>query len=103
MIEEKVYQQGGNKCSLLISTFFLAVFIIIALNIIMILVYIIQHIEQPDFDRLTLAFKNNRLIINDEKVGFSIIQNGSVFLFVWLFLIIATVRAVNKKMTTYFL
>lgn len=97
MIEEKVYQQRRNKCSLIVSTFFLAVFILIALNIIMILFYIIQNIEQPDFDRLTMAFKNGRLIINDEKVGFSILQNSYIFMFVWLFLIIATVRVINKK------
>lgn len=85
------------------STLLVAVFIIISLNIVFILFYTLKNMNQPLFDILTLTFKDGYLLINDEKVGFSVFANLLILFILWIVMIYSTLRAINRNFSTYFL
>ena len=80
-----------------------AIFIVIALNIIFVLFYTLRNMNEPFFDILTLTFKDGFLIINDEKVGFSVFSNLLILFVIWLVMIYSTLKAINRNFMTYFL
>ena len=85
------------------STLMVATFIVIALNIILVLFYTLKNMNEPFFDILTLTFKDGYLLINDEKVGFSVFANLLILFAIWLVMIYSTLKAINRNFMTFFL
>lgn len=80
-----------------------AAFMVIALDIILVLFYTLKNMNEPFFDILTLTFKDGYLLINDEKVGFSVFANLLILFVIWLVMIYSTLKAINRNFMTFFL
>ncbi|MCL9805916.1 hypothetical protein NAT51_10305 [Flavobacterium amniphilum] len=103
MIAQNLNTSKNNRFSLLMSTLLVALFIVISLNIVFILFFTLKNMNQPLFDILTLTFKEGYLLINDEKVGFSVFANLLILFVLWIVMIYSTLRAINRNFSTYFL
>ena len=80
-----------------------AAFMVIALDIILVLFYTLKNMNEPFFDILTLTFKDGYLLINDDKVGFSVFANLLILFVIWLVMIYSTLKAINRNFMTFFL
>jgi hypothetical protein len=103
MIAQSIHTSRNNRFSLLMSTLMVAAFMVIALDIILVLFYTLKNMNEPFFDILTLTFKDGYLLINDEKVGFSVFANLLILFVIWLVMIYSTLKAINRNFMTFFL
>lgn len=99
--EHKIDQ--SEKIKLLISTLALALFLVFVANVFFLLFYISQHINEPTFQTLKLSFSNGYLIVNNEKVGFSLFFNFVGLFILWFLMTYHTLKVIKKPFLSIFL
>lgn len=85
-----------TKCSLLITTFVLALFVMFVLNVAISIIYMLDLIKQPDFETISLSIKEGYYAINGKKIGVPIIFNIMCFLAIWFLMIYHTLKSLYK-------
>ena len=63
------------KLNLLATTFALAVFTVLVLNVLISIMYLLELIKEPDYDSIWLSFQDGYYTINDNKMGVPIFFN----------------------------
>ena len=95
--------EPSEKVKLLVSTFALAVLIVVVANVFLLLMYISQNINEPTFQIITLSFDGSYLTINDEKVGFALFFNLIGLLILWVIMTYHTLKTIRKPFVSMFL
>lgn len=95
--------EQSEKIKLLVSTFALAILIVLVGNVFLLLLYISQNIEEPTFQLTNLTFKNTYLMVNNEKVGFTLFFNLLGLFFLWLMMTYHTLKSIKKPFISMFL
>lgn len=96
----KIY--SSLKPKMLVSTFGLALLVILILNLFFVLQLIESNIHNPYFN--ISAFKINRgyLVLCGKKFGMKIISNIVLLIFIWVLMLTHTLKSINKKNTLFF-
>jgi len=95
--------EPSEKIKLLVSTFALAVLIVVVANVFLLLLYISQNINEPTFQIITLSFDGSYLKINDEKVGFALFFNLIGLMILWVMMTYHTLKTIRKPFVSMFL
>lgn len=98
MIQKMQKLEKKAKLGLLTSTFALAIFSVLVINALVFIIYIMQLINAPDFDTISLSFKEGYYTINGDKVGASVFVNLIGILFLWGLMIYDTLRSIHKSL-----
>jgi hypothetical protein len=99
MIEKIQKLEKKAKLSILTSTLALAVFSVVVINSLFFIVYIMQLINAPDFDTISLSFKSGYYTVNGEKMGASIFVNLVGVLVLWALMVYDTLRSIHKSIS----
>jgi hypothetical protein len=83
-----------TRYSLFITTFALAVFVMLVLNAVISVGYLLDLIKQPGFQNISLSFKEGYYVINDKKMGVSIVFNLFGILVLWFLMLYHTIRSI---------
>lgn len=90
------------KNNLLISTFWLAFYLVFAINILLIILNSKEIINKIELETITISIENGYYILNNIKIGFSIITNFIFLIAIWIWLIIKTLKSINKPIRYIF-
>lgn len=99
MIQKIQKLEKKAKMGLLASTFALALFSVLVINALVFIIYIMEIINEPDFDTISLSFKEGYYTINGDKIGASIFLNLIGVLFIWVLMIYDTLRSIHKSLS----
>ena len=99
MIQKIQKLEKKAKFGLLASTFALALFSVLVINALIFIIYIMEIINAPDFDTISLSFQQGYYTINGEKIGASIFFNFIGVLFVWVLMIFHTLKSIHKSLS----
>ena len=87
------------KLNLLATTFALAVFTVLVLNVLISIMYLLELIKEPDYDSIWLSFQDGYYTINDNKMGVPIFFNCLGVLFFWMLMVFHTLKSIKRSIT----
>ena len=83
-----------TRYSLFITTFVLTVFVMLVLNAVISIGYLLNLVKQPGFETISLSFKEGYYLVNEKKMGISIIFNIFGILVLWFLMLYHTIRSI---------
>lgn len=98
----KKIQKFKFKSTFLLSTFLLAFYMIIALNMLVIIFYLSDIINQIDFDTISISIQKGYYVLNGKKIGIPILYSFVALILVWLLIIVHTLKVINKPIKYIF-
>ena len=109
VISPNYYRNNLNQCimikslqsfenpvrkKLFISTFVLAIVVMLVINAIVLLIHILEMNNNPAFEVITFTFRDSSYIINNEKMGISLGYNLLGIIIVWLIMLYHSVKTI---------
>jgi hypothetical protein len=85
-----------TKYSLLITTFFLALFVMFVLNVAISIIYMLDLIKQPDFETISLSVKEGYYAINGKKIEIPIVFNIMCFFVIWFLMTYHSIKSIYE-------
>lgn len=82
------------KYNLLITTFALAAFMVLVLNVLYAIIYMLDLIKDPNFETISLTFNDGYYEINGKQMGVSIFFNSIGILFLWILMLYHTIKCI---------
>ena len=98
----KKIQKFKFKSTFLLSTFLLAFYMIFALNMLVVIVYLSEIINQIDFDTISISIRKGYYALNGKKIGIPIFYNFMSLILVWFLIIVHTLKSINKPIKYIF-
>lgn len=90
------------KFNLLTSTFWLAFYLVFAINVLFILFNVKELINEIELERVVISIENGFYTLNGIRIGLSIITNIICLILIWFWLITNTLKSINKPITYIF-
>ena len=94
MIKSLQYIENPIKKKLFISTFVLAIVVMMVINAIVLLIHILEMNNNPAFEGITFTFRDSNYIINSEKMGISLGYNFLGIIIVWLIMLYHSIKTI---------
>lgn len=83
-----------TKYSLFITTFALAVFVILVINVVVSIIYLLELIKEPSFETILVSYNEGYYTINNKKVGIPILVNVIGVFILWVLMLYHTIRSI---------
>ena len=94
MIKSLQRFENPVRKKLFISTFVLAIVVVMVINAIVLLIHILEMNNNPAFEVITFTFRDTSYIINSEKMGISMGYNLLGIIIVWLIMLYHSVKTI---------
>ena len=98
---EKLQKLKFNS-KLLLSTFFLAFYMIFAFNLLIVIIYLSENVNHIDLDIISISTKKGYYVLNDEKIGIPILYSFLGLAIVWILIVLHTLKILNKPINYIF-
>jgi hypothetical protein len=96
MIEKIQKLDYDIRCSVLITTLAIAIFMVVSINALMSVIYISKLIQQLDYESISFSFNDGYFVINNHEEGLSLFFNFIGIIGLWFFMVLHTIKVINK-------
>jgi hypothetical protein len=101
MIKKLQNLEKHTKYNVLLITFVLSLFIVITVNAFISMIYVSAVIQNVEHEFIALSLSEGYYEVNGHKMGVPIFVNIVAMLFLWILMILHTIKEINKP-TSYF-